>query len=130
MGPGRVSVVKGFAKEPIHSSASGFGGASRWRRGEGKRGGVGKRFDCGISLPPHEAATVDAGNPRRFPRSTKWTKVMDDFIYGQLGALGVSSPRRRDFCRPRYTYSECDLVAVLKFIFPRIGCWVTAVAVG
>ena len=27
---------------------------------------------------------VDPGNPRRFLRSTKWKKVMDDFFHGQL----------------------------------------------
>ncbi len=41
--------------------------------------------DCGTSLPPHDAATVDPGNPRRFRRSTKWKKAMEGFFHGQLG---------------------------------------------
>ena len=43
--------------------------------------------DCETSLPPHEAATVAPGNgnPQRFQRSTKWIKVIDDFIHERLG---------------------------------------------
>ena len=31
--------------------------------------------DCATSLPPHDVATVDPGNPRRFLRSTEWKKA-------------------------------------------------------
>jgi len=43
--------------------------------------------DCGTRLPPHDAATVDRGNPRRFLRSTKWKKAMDGFFHGQPETL-------------------------------------------
>ena len=42
--------------------------------------------DSGTSLPPHDAAPVDPGNPRRFLRSTQWTKAVEGFVHEQLDA--------------------------------------------
>jgi len=40
--------------------------------------------DVGTSLPAHDAAPVDPGNPRRFLRSAQGTKAMEGFVHGQL----------------------------------------------
>jgi len=37
--------------------------------------------DCGSRLPERDAMAIDPGNPRRFLRSMKWTKVRDDFFH-------------------------------------------------
>ena len=44
--------------------------------------------DYETSLPPHDAATVDPGNPRRFRRSTTWKKVMEAVLFGTGFAPG------------------------------------------
>ena len=57
--------------------------------------------DCGTRLPPHDAATVDRGNPWRFLRSTKWKKAIDGFFHGQpetLSGAGRVHATDRFFC--------------------------------
>jgi hypothetical protein len=43
----------------------------------------GDQADGETRLPEQDALAVDSGNPRRFPQSTTWKKVRDDFFHGQ-----------------------------------------------
>jgi hypothetical protein len=73
-------------EEGLRSRSSAWG---LWATGRRRRSsGPARLTDCGTSLPEQDAMAGDPGNPRRFPRSTKWKKVMDEFFHGQLTDCG------------------------------------------
>jgi hypothetical protein len=47
--------------------------------------------DCGTRLPKQDVWAIAPGNPRRFLRSIKWTKVMEGFVHGQIDMQAIDA---------------------------------------